>query len=303
MAKSKEQLDETDNMLEVTVTEEIKENQVHCHCGDKAGDRTLSLTEKIRESFVKIVIIDTDDFGDEDNNKPDQYRLGEIWHDIQPLSSIYKIKQNLAQELSLVNIATGSLNDLNLGCMNQSIEDGAFTVSRDNESEKSIHKILEKSTPSFYLAFLLVRYVCEHTTNSAIKKLLDNQNEYLENVCSVLKNALIVNGWIVPDLLRTREKFDEFKAGLPSLIDDYLKSKSQFSNLCSEGSGCELLRQHKQLVINYEIVSEVELAMSYLREVFEEIKADVLGDGNSGTSNVSTIWTMNERSEVTHYYA
>ncbi|CAB4005241.1 Hypothetical predicted protein [Paramuricea clavata] len=290
--------DVTDN-VKLTVREEIHETLVDFHSDKKIGGK-CNLAENLIESVVKIIIIDADDFGD-DTGTPDRYRLGEIWSNIQPLTDIYEIKQNLAKDLSLVNVPARSFCDFNLACMSL-LKGGEISLLRfsESESESSIHNTLEKSLPLYYLASLFVHYLYEYTENVEIKKLLKRQNEHLQNVCNVFENALEVNGWSVPDLATTREKFNQFQARLPGLADQYIKSvpESRYASTHGEGSGSELLRQHKQLVINYEIVSEIEYAITSLRDVFGTINEErlgKLGDGGSfglyeEVTERSTIW-------------
>lgn len=292
MAESKIDHDVTDN-VKLTVREEIHETLVDFHSDKKIGGK-CNLIENLIESVVKIIIIDADDFGD-DTGTPDRYKLGEIWYNIQPLTDIYEIKQNLAKDLSLVNVPARSFCDFNLGCMSL-LKGGEISLLRFSESENSIHSTLEKSMPLYYLASLFVDYLYEYTENVEIKKLLKRQKEHLQNVCNVFENALEVNGWSVPDLATTREKFNQFQARLPGLADQYIKSVPEFryASTHTEGSGSELLRQHKQLVINYEIVSEIEYAITSLRDVFGTIKEERLGDGSFGlyaeVTERSTIW-------------
>ena len=299
--------DGTDS-VRLTVTKEIHETLVDFQ-GDKKTGEKLNLTESLIESVVKIVIIDAEDY-DDDTEKPDQYRLAEIWYNIQPLTNMYEIKQNLAKDLSSGNVEPGIFSDFNLGCIS-SLED-EISIRRARENENSIHNILKKSTPLYYLASLLLEYVCEHANNDETKALLKTQHHHLQNACNVLENAVEVNGWRVPDFGTTTNEFVQFKARLPDLVDEYLNSALEFRDPSThtEGSRSRLLRQHKQLIINYEIVNEVERAISRLHDVFGTIKAQVLGDRDGGSFGIytevterSTIWALNEESEINEHYA
>ena len=298
--------DSTDN-VELTVTKEIHETFVNVQGDNKTGEEFIS-TESLIESVVKIIIIDAEDH-DEETAKSDQYRLDEIWHNIQPLTVLYKVKEDLAKELSLVNVMPGNFNDFNLESM-ASFE-GEISFPHLSENENSIHHTFEKSIPLYYLASLLVEYVWENTENVDTKTLLQTQQEHLQNVCKVLENAVEVNGWSVPELGSTIDKFDHFKARLPNLVDEYLANvpESRSPSARMERSGPKILPQHKQFVINYEIVSEVERAVSRLHDVFGIMKEKVLGDENKGfgvyaeITERSTSWAVNDESETREHYA
>lgn len=303
-AKKNTSMDEdTTDGVKLTVTEKIRETFVDVH-GDSKVNENINLTEK---TVVKVVIIDAHDYG-EDSEKPDQYRLSEIWYNIQPLSNIDEIKRNVANDLSLVNIETENINDFYLGCMNLLKNEKISVPHFRTETENSIHDTLEKSMLLFYLASLLIDYAREYTKNVDIKKSLGLQEQHLQNVCKVLQNALEVNGWSVPELGTTRNKFEEFKAKLPSYMDEYLTLKYP-STYSSAGSEADWLRQHKQLVVNYEIISEVQYEVSRLCVVLNVIKADVLDDENANTalyaevSERTTVWAVNDRADVREYYA
>ena len=298
--------DFTDN-VGLTVTKETRETFVSVQ-GDKKTGEEFTSTESLIESVATIIIIDAEDYVEE-TAESDQYRLDEIWHNIQPLTVLYKVKENLAKELSLVNVMPGNFNDFNLESMG-SLE-GEISFRRLSENENSIHRTFEKSIPLYYLASLLVKYVREHTENVDTKKLLQTQQEHLLNVCKVLENAVEVNGWPVPDLESTVDKFDHFKARLPELVDEYLTNvpESRSPSIRIERSGPKLLPQLKQFVINYEIVSEVERAVSRLHHVFGIMKKKVLGDENKGfglyaeITERSTSWAVNDESETREHYA
>ena len=294
---------DTTDSVKLTVTEKICETFIDVH-RDRKANENINLTEK---TVVNVVIIDADDYGD-DSEEPDQYRLSEIWYNIQPLSNIYEIKQNVAKDLSLVNIETENISDFYLGCMNL-LKNEEISIPRSHsETENSIHDTLEKSMPLFYLASLLIDYAREHTENIDIKKSLRLQEEHLQNVGKVLQNALEVNGWSVPELGTTRNKFNEFKAKLPSYMDEYLRLRYP-STYRSAGSEADWLRQHKKLVVNYEIVSEVHYAVSRLCDVLNAIKADVLDDKNASiglyaeVSERTTVWALNDRPDVRKFFA
>lgn len=266
--------------LEISFTGEIHENLVHFHSKNVENGEKSHVSDNFIESVVNIVIIDADDF-DDDHENPDQYRLEQICYNIQPLTNLHKIKEELAKSLSLVNVKTSTFNDFNLDCMSSSNE-VKDPVLGARESKNSIRITLTKSISLYYQASLLLQYVSESTANAAAKKSLKRQVEHLNNICLVVGNALKVNGWIVPDLEPTRMKFDLFKARLPQLVNEYLESAPQFQYQGDfyQGSGSELLRQYQQLVINYEIVKEVEYAIFRLHDVFGTIKAKVLGEGS-----------------------
>ena len=288
--------EDTTDSVKLTVTEKIRETFVDVHGDGKVNEKTI----------VNVVIIDAHDYG-EGSEKPDQYRLSEICSSIQPLSNIHEIKQNLARDLSLVNIETENIDDFYLGCMNL-LKNEEISIPRfRSESEDTVHNVLEKSLPFFYLAMLSLDYARENTENVDMKKSLSLQEQHLQNVCNVLQNALEVNGWSVPELGTTRIKFDELKARIPSYMNEYLMLRypSTYSNA---GFEVEWLRQHKQLVVNYEIVSEVQLAVSRLCAVLEMLKVDVLDEGNGSIGlyaevrERTTVWAVNDKHDATEYY-
>ena len=288
--------EDTTDSVKLTVTEKIRETFIDVHGDGKVNEKTI----------VNVVIIDAHDYG-EDSDKPDQYRLSEICNNIQPLSNIHEIKQNLARDLSLVNIETENIDDFYLGCMNL-LKNEEISIPRfRSESEDTVHNVLEKSLPFFYLAMLSLDYARENTENVDMKKSLSLQEQHLQNVCNVLQNALEVNGWSVPELGTTRNKFDELKARIPGYMNEYLMLRypSTDSNARSEA---EWLRQHKQLVVNYEIVSEVQLAVSRLCAVLEMLKVDVLDEGNGSIGlyaevrERTTVWAVNDKHDATEYY-
>jgi hypothetical protein len=295
--------DFTDN-VGLAVRKEIHETLVEIRGDEKNGEKFKS--ESVIESVVEIIIIDASDY-DEDSSKPDQYRLEEIWRSIQPLNILEKVKEILAEELSLLSVAPGNFDDFNLDSM--SSLGGEISFHRLSENENSIHRTFEKSIPLYYLASLWVGYVCEHTVNDAARKLLKTENEHLRNVCLVLENAVKVNGWLAPDLKSTMEKFDHFKARLPNLIDEHLRDvpESPFPSTFMERAGSSILPQHKQFVINYEIVSEVERAISRLRDVFGMVKEKVLDEGfdvyEEITAERSAAWTADDESETREHFA
>ena len=294
--------EDTTDSVKLTVTEKIRETFIDVP-GDGRVNENMNLNEK---TIVNVVIIDAQDYG-EDSEKPDQYRLSEIWRNIQPLSNIHEIKQNLARDLSLVNIETENIDDFYLGCMNLLKNEEILIPRFRSESEDTVHNVLEKSLPLFYLAVLSLDYARENTENVDMKQSLSLQEQHLQNVCNVLQNALEVNGWSVPELGTARNKFDELKARIPGYMNEYLMLRypSTYSNAGSEAAW---LRQHKQLVVNYEIVSEVQLAVSRLCAVLEMLKVDVLDEGNGSIGlyaevrEETTVWAVNDKHDAKEYY-
>lgn len=294
--------EDTTDSMKLTVTEKIRETFIDVH-GDGKVNENMNLNEK---TIVNVVIIDAHDYG-EDSEKADKYRLSEICYNIQPLSNILEIKQNLARDLSLVNIETENISDFYLGCMNL-LKNEEISIPRfRSETEDTVHDILEKSLRLFYLAVLSLDYARENTENVDVKKSLSLQEQHLQNVCNVLQNALEVNGWSVPELGTTRSKFDELKASIPGCMNEYLRLRypSTYSNA---GPEAEWLRQHKQMVVNYEIVSEVHLAVSRRCAVLEMLKVVVLDEG-SGSIGLyaevrerTTVWAVHDKHDATEYY-
>ena len=268
--------DVTDN-FKLEIREELHETLVDFRCDKKDKGNC----EKMIESEVKIVIIDAFDY-DDDIEKADKYWLEEIWFNIQPLTNFYEIMQCFAKELAKLGIDVENLKDFNLGSMAslQGDEISISSVTRD-----SIKNVLKKSMILYYLAYVLLNYVDEQSPNASTKNILNHKREYLLNALKVFENALKVNGWSIPDLESTQKYFDKFKASLNGLTTEYIKSvpEYQFTGAHSK-PWPDLLRLHEQLVINYEIVSEIKSAISCLHEVWRTIKWETL-DSEKANNN------------------
>ncbi len=86
---------------------------------------------------------------------------------------------------------------------------------------------------------------------------------HLSNALSVLLNVLSKQSVSIPDLRSEHEDYDKCKlVHLSELTDTYLRSKPEY----------EFLRIHAELIKDFKIVSEIDLAMSHLRDVFEELR-------------------------------
>lgn len=88
-----------------------------------------------------------------------------------------------------------------------------------------------------------------------------NLNDYLRDALNVIRFVLSKQGVTPPDLRAEKRDYEKFKLEqLSKLTNDYLKIK-----------GYDSLRIHKELIRDFQIVSEVNAALRHLRNEFGEL--------------------------------
>lgn len=232
--------------------------------------KTFEKVTEMRESWIEVTIIDDiDDLG-----KADGYKLDEILYVLQSLKN-FQIKENIEEELLSLQIDRISFGDLNLGCMTKENEMCRSLFDGNTGTlDVLVEKVFRKSLLAYYKALRFLAYVDQHTVNRDTKALLHNGRAQLQNVFMVVKRAIELNQWPVPELQTTQDSVKRFVASLPHLMDEYLKCDG--SRDSGELSELELSSYQKQLIINYEIVSEVDFTLSCLNEVMCKLETKVL---------------------------
>lgn len=202
-----------------------------------------------------ICPVDYDEsFYAEDELKPDKYRLVEISKSVEQLMSpIYNIKQKIEDDLRDLTIKVDDFIDFKLDTMK--------ILSRLTE-KLPVHKFLKGSYTGFFIAMLHSEVILQTTKNLEEQKMVKELLRNFTNVLLVIANALKMQGWSVPDSKLERQHFPNLKKTLVSLGEEYIK----------ENPNSALLRTHKQIIVDFQIIKEMETSIRRLRQLIEKLR-------------------------------
>lgn len=195
--------------------------------------------------------------------RPDKYRLEEISFNLRPLNEVGKIKQKIQESLRDVGLNGNDFSGFYLGSMK--------VFSNFNE-RRPMHKILEQSYSGCLLAKRLLGVIEKTSKKSGVIELVKKLAQHIQQVLSVIGNALRIQGWSVPDDRFLRQEFEDLRNKLVPYVQEYVKGNPNF-----ELSTRALISQHERLVINYQLIIELEEAIDRLCDVIGTLKARRVG--------------------------
>ena len=102
--------------------------------------------------------------------------------------------------------------------------------------------------------------LCIHS-DKELMKAGQKLGSHLSNALSVIRHVLSEQGWSIPDFTSEQQKYDEYELRhLTARTNEYLQGKST------------LMRRNAKLIKDFEVISEIDFALTHLRDEFEELK-------------------------------
>ena len=201
----------------------------------------------------------------------DDHKLDEVSTYLRPLEVIFGVKERFRDKLNQQGIHGSDLVDFNLGLM---------AVLNALDKGDTVEKFLQEAYVGCFQCLMCLHF------DKELSKASQKLGSHLSNVLSVLGHVLTEQGSSVPDLPSEQQKYDESELQhLTERTNEYLRGKS------------ELLRRNAELIKDFEVISEMDSALTHLRVEFEELKRNP----HEVSPPVSAFTLFNEMEKTTDF--
>lgn len=199
------------------------------------------------------------------NESPPKDPLGryleEISRSYRPFTELIRgIKERMENDLKHLKIDETDLSNFDLDTM---------YVLLSLRKDFSVEDFLKTSYVGCFDAMLCLKTVAITPLDKEVSSMAKRLIGHIQNALSVIWNVSKEKHWSIPDLRSERTSFNEtVLEHLMELTDVYLKTlKKDYPKL----------RRYENLIKNFRLVEEIDRALDWLRDEFEELRHNLHG--------------------------